>query len=81
MKEVVEELTNQQFDFIEKEFGLTKENLLSMTENEIGELYDKVCDIELTELGENAENVSERCSIAADIVTLLGNTIDDEEDE
>ena len=50
-------------------------------------VYDVMCDIELAEIPDDDSEESERCAMASDIVTELGNAlakeqgIYDEEDE
>ncbi|MCD8343338.1 MAG: hypothetical protein LUC19_02995 [Oscillospiraceae bacterium] len=42
-------------------------------------VYDIMCDIEIAELGGDDEPESERCEMASDIVTILGNALAEEE--
>ncbi len=85
MKEVLKELTKEQIEFIEQECGIDRETLFSMSEEALyDDVYDIMCDIEIDEIPDSdEEEESERCIMASDIVTLLGNTMEipDEEDE
>ena len=63
--------------FIEKELGVSKDDIEDMSDDEFSELYDQLADIEV-------DDVSERGNTAADIVTILGNELyrpDSEEQE
>lgn len=85
MSEALKDLTKEQIDFICKECNLTEEQLLAMDEDTLyDEVYDVMCDIECAETPSGNEEMSEHCSMAAELVTILGNTIaedDDEDDE
>ncbi len=80
MKGAIQYLTEEQLDFIEREFGFSKEALFSLDEDSIyDDVYDKCCDIEIEEtidaLDRENEEITDRGRIASDIVTLLGNTL------
>ena len=83
MREALKELTKKQIQFICKECGITEEQLFAMDEDALyDEVYDVMCDIECAETPASNEPLSEHCAMAAELVTILGNTIeDDEEDE
>lgn len=88
MTEEVKFLNDGHFDFLKDEFNLEKEKILSMNNDDLEELYEKVCDIESDEAFEACENdspISQRGKTAADIVTILGDyyrkQVADEEDE
>lgn len=75
-EEALTNLTEDQLEFIRKEFEITDEELFSQSEDSIGELYEALCDIEIAEAPvSNDEEESERCKIASSIVTVLGNAI------
>ena len=86
MEEAIKTLDDGQFEFIKKEFGVEKDAVLSMSESEIDDLYEKICDIEVHEaVAAGNDPVSERGEIAASIVTILGaiyaEEFRDEEDD
>lgn len=77
MKEAIKKLSNKHIRFICDECSITENELLSMDDDE---LYDRVyvpmCEIEIDEVCNNSgEEETERCEIASDIVTVLGNTL------
>ena len=81
MKEVLKDLTDEQIVFICKECGLTKDELFSLDENQLcDQVYDAMCDIEIEEVPLDGEDESDRCILASDLVTILGNTPAIEED-
>lgn len=74
--EARKELSEEQIDFICKEIGVDKEKFLSMTEEKLDEVYDKLCDIEVDEIMECQEKeLTDRGKTAIEIVTLFGNSI------
>lgn len=80
MKEALEKLNQEQIEFICKECGLTKETLMAMDNDELYDsVYETMCDIEISEPNE-CDN-RERYDTASDIVTLLGNTLEQYDDE
>ena len=80
-KEVRKELSDEQIDFICKEVGVEKEKFLSMTEDELDGVYDKLCDIEIDEIMECRDSeLSERGTMASDLVTLFGNSIAEDDE-
>ena len=89
MREALGKLTAKQIDFICAECKLSKEELFALDEDALYDsVYDVMCDIELAEIPvSDKEEESERCEMASDIVTELGNAlakeqgIYDEEDE
>lgn len=80
MKEVLESLSRKQKKFICEECSITESELLGMDEDDLYDIvYEKMCDIEIEEVCKsNSSKESERCEIASDIVTILGNTLIDE---
>lgn len=81
MIEVLKELSKEQVDFICQECKITKDELNTFDDDELyDKVYDAMCDIECAEAPRDEEEESERCTIASDIVTLLGNTIEDDDD-
>ena len=88
MKEALDKLTAEQIDFICAECQILKEELFALDEDALYDrVYDVMCDIELAEIPADDSEESERCEMASDIVTELGNAlaqeqgIYDEEDE
>jgi hypothetical protein len=82
MKQALQELSPEQIKFICDECSVTEERLREMDDDELyTDVYDKMCDIEIDEVcgSEDGED-TERCALASDIVTILGNSLLDEED-
>lgn len=81
MKQALEKLSAEQIRFIYNECNITEEELLVMSEDELYDrVYDVMCDIELEELPDSdSEKESERCEMASDIVTELGNALAEEQ--
>ena len=82
MKEALNNLNPQQIDFVCKECLLPKEELYSMSEDDLyDKVYETMCDIEVEELcSSNGDDETERCEIASDIVTVLGNALRSDEE-
>lgn len=87
MREAIKQLSKAQKKFICEELEMTEEKLNDIADRDDAgtgeekalELYDKMCNIELEELPtSDDEDESERCSMASDIVTILGNAIAEE---
>lgn len=81
MKQVISNLSEEQNRFIQTEFNISEEELKNMTDDEIYErIYDPCCVVEEVEtvatIDDDSE-LSDRGRIASDIVTLLGETIED----
>ena len=74
IKNTVKNMTAEQLDFIMSEFGVTKDEIYSWSEDKWDEVYDALCDIELDELTPDGEE-SPRCKMATDLVTMIGNEI------
>lgn len=82
MKEVLKDLTKKQVDFICKECSITEDELFEMDDDALyDKVYDIMCDIECAETPSSDEPLSEHCEMASDLVTILGNTLDDGEDD
>ena len=80
MVEVLSNLTNEQIVFICKECSITKAELFDMDDDTLYEkVYDVMCDIECVETPSSDEPLTYHCQMAADLVTILGNTLADEE--
>lgn len=75
-KHKVKQLTDEQINFISSEFGITSDQLFSMDEVQLSDLYDKLCDIEVEETMLHVdEELSTRGKIAEHIVTDWGNAL------
>ena len=75
---VLDVLNQIQFDFIEQEFGYTKEAIAAMSDDEIDELYDQIADIEVDETVDadrDGRDLTERGKTAEGIVTVIGNEL------
>ena len=75
--EAAKELTDEEIAFICRECDITPSELQKMGENELYDnVYETMCSIEIAEtpLSDDVPE-SPRCTMASDIVTLLGNAI------
>lgn len=83
---ILDVLSQTQLDFINQEFGYTKESIAAMSDNEIDELYDQIADIEVDETVDadrDGRDLTERGKTAEGIVTVIGNGLyrhDDNQD-
>ena len=83
---VFDVLSQTQLDFIEQEFGYTREDIASMSDDAVDELYDQIADIEVDETVDadrDGRDLTERGKTAEGIVTVIGNELyrpDDEPD-
>jgi len=77
MVEAAKELSDAQIQFICEECEITKDDLFHMDEDTLYDaVYDTMCEIEIAEIpSSDDEPESERCIMASDIVTLLGNAL------
>ena len=82
MVEVIQKLDSAAIGFICEECAITPEELYAMDENTVYDVvYDTMCDIECAETPFLNEPLTWHCAMAADLVTILGNTIDVGEEE
>lgn len=73
MREAFDELDKDAITFLCKEFFLDEKEFLAMTEDDLDDLYDKLCDIESAETpGDNAP-LPERLKMVESIITIVGN--------
>ena len=75
-KDMIDTLSSEQVDFVCRETGKKKEELYFLSDNELDELYDSMCDIEIDEAvkaDNEGRDISPRGEMAADIVTAWGN--------
>ena len=83
---VFDVLSQTQLDFIEQEFGYTREVIASMSDDEVDALYDQIADIEVDETVDadrDGRDLTERGKTAEGIVMVIGNELyrpDDEPD-
>ena len=77
MKESLNELNRKQIEFICAECSITEDELNNMEEDQVYDVvYEKMCDIEIDEVcSKEGDEDTERCEIASDIVTVLGNAL------
>lgn len=82
MTKAVLNLNDEQLCFIQSEFGIGNEQLFDMSDSEIyNTVYDQCCVIEEVETVatlDDGSELSDRGRIAADIVTVLGDAIEDD---
>lgn len=81
MKAALNKLSREQIEFICSECSITEDELFSMDDEMLyDEIYEKMCNIEIDEVcAHDGDDETERCSIASDIVTILGNAIAEED--
>lgn len=81
MSDSLKDLSKKQISFICSECRLTKEELFALNEDDLyDKVYDVMCDIEIAEIPLDDTPETEHCKMASDLVTILGNTIEVEED-
>ena len=72
----LKDLTDPQIEFICSKFKLTREELLSSSEDGLDEIYDSLCDIEVDEtVAAESGDMSDIGKMVSDIVTTFGNAI------
>ena len=80
----IEALDENQIQFVCKELFVSKDALLNSTREQIGDLYEKLCDIEIEEAikaDNEGTDISSRGETVANIVTLWGNLLWDDDSE
>ena len=76
MGEGRKELTEEQIRFICEECDITEKELFDFDDDELYDrVYEVMCEIEIAEIPDNDEPEGERCILASDIVTALGNAL------
>lgn len=77
LKIMLKDTSTEQIKFICREMNITENALHAMGEEELGHVYDYLCDIEVDEVSAfpEGEKLSERGNMAAGIVTLWGNAM------
>jgi hypothetical protein len=81
MREALKNLSAKEIIFICKECSLDEKRLFAMDDDTLYDVvYETMCNIEVEEVckSDGGED-SERCEIASDIVTALGNALAEEE--
>ncbi len=69
-------LSQAQLNFIQSELGRDADSLSVLGDNDIDNLYDRICDIEVEEtMNAGSGELSERGKMAEGIVTLIGNAL------
>lgn len=75
-KDSLKDLTQRQMDFICEELKKTPDEIAGMNDDQLyDEVYDAMCDIEIAETPADDSKMSERCKLASDIVTVMGNAL------
>lgn len=76
MKNALKELTPEQIKFICEECGIEEDALFEMNDDDIyDKVYDVMCDIECAETPVDDTPITDRCQMASDIVTVLGEAL------
>ena len=87
------EFTEKYLKFIHKEFGIDNESAVALTDDQLDDLYDKVCDIEVEEAKSANDGdgvLSKRGQVATELVDYIWtsqngaypeNTEDGEQDD
>lgn len=73
MRESFRQLDRAAIKFLCKEFDLSQNALFEMTEDDLNDLYDKLCDIESAETPSDNSPLTERGEMVESIVTIVGN--------
>ncbi len=63
--------TEKELEFLEKEFGMTGEQAVNLSEDELLELEDRLFDIELEGDLQDGSKMPDRCGIASGLVDKL----------
>ena len=78
LRNTLDDMTEAQKQFICDEMGFSADELDNASEEQLGEVYDVLCDIEIEETTDDDE-LSERGKLAESLVTLMGNAIAESE--
>ena len=73
MREAFDQLDQDAKEFICTEFFLTEKEFLAMVEDDLDDLYDKLCDMEHAETPSDNSPLTERGEMVESIVTIVGN--------
>ena len=80
LKESLKKLNPEQIAFICKECSVAEEELNEMEEEQLYDnVFEVMCNIEIEEVcsRSEAEEDSERCEMASDIVTIFGKALEE----
>lgn len=81
IQNAIKTLDDDQISFLLKEINISKESLFDMAEDELRNVFDRMCDIEIDETCNATDEISERGETAAGIVTVISNAIQKSEEE
>lgn len=73
MRDAFDQLDPSATKFLLQEFALSMEGFRAMSEDDLGDLYDRLCDIESEETPSDNSPLTERGSMVEYIVTKVGN--------
>ena len=73
MREAFDQLDQEAIAFLYEEFSLSENNFLAMTEDDLDDLYDQLCDIESEETPSDNSPLTDRGKMVESIVTIVGN--------
>ena len=86
VSDFIKALSENQVQYICDELFVSKDSFDNITREQLSELYDKLCDIEIEEAikaDNDGKDISSRGEMAANIVTVWGNMLwqDDQDDD
>ena len=70
------DFTAQELELLKKEFGLSKERIPTLTDDELLEIADECFDIELEGELQSGSTMPDRCGVAAGIVSKVNDMFD-----
>jgi len=73
MREAFNQLDQEAVAFLYNEFELSANDFQAMTEDELDDLYDQLCDIEIAETPSDNSPLTKRGKMVESIVTIVGN--------
>lgn len=73
MREAFDQLDPSATKFLLQEFALSQERFMALSEDDLDELYDRLCEIEHAETPSNNSPLTARGSMVEYIVTIVGN--------
>jgi hypothetical protein len=73
MREAFDELDQDAIEFLYKEFSLAEKEFLAMTEDDLDDLYDQLCEIEHAETPSDNSPLTVKGKMVESIVTIVGN--------
>ncbi len=76
LTEALKNLDEEQVDFICSELKMSRDELFEKSEDELDDIYDAICDIEVEETcAAGDDDLNERGEMAVSIVDVLGDAI------